>query len=690
LTLVHYVNEAAWPTCQDALLAREFTEAPCPGCGTVYQMSTPLVLELPARDLLVFATPAGDDEGLDDGFHAYLGTILPHLPPEMAEATLRRPYSFVDGLPGLRALLRAFADQPYDQPPERQPAEPEPLGMGTLVGYPYGKLFFYYPDQLPAQSLVDLATRLAYDLDAAGRRAEALELFLGVIDRVGPSHPWLTQEAGRLALEAGLFDRASALLELTERQAHRWLAPTASFLDATPTRRAEDDAEPAGRPQPPATTPRGPVIGPTKHVVTRMRPASADSGVWHFPRMARAACPPDYTVASLLSALAFATASEARARESGVRDSSYTSIALHSATEDARGLLAAPEADPGSFWLEYVLVRWGIDLASLDGAGPDEPRATLTRAAATARAIDRQLAERSVTDFFLESARRHLRTRGYARLNRGGGGPAEPLHRALGRAPERILADCRDAFANAVGLEELIDWFRVFAPVIARVVAGERRAGAGAGDLSAPLTELQAFQETAFDGHVTQGEIDFLRELALTFRQRGEGELADLFDRFVARIFEEGDKSEAASHCHYRRTRKGCKHCGEEAGYVDWFIINTHVRPDLARLVKSGGVLHPSCHYCGLRFDQGSPLLFCNPQANQYLALYPAADEENERRLEAMISNYFRDLPPAFMGNKRSILRASKYVTGWQNADDYAIVSRVTDVREFQQIVSGR
>ena len=56
---------------------------------------------------------------------------------------------------------------------------------------------------------------------------------------VGPHHPWLMQEAARLALALKKRERAEYFLGLALKARHRWLAVTASFLDATPRRRDE-------------------------------------------------------------------------------------------------------------------------------------------------------------------------------------------------------------------------------------------------------------------------------------------------------------------------------------------------------------------------------------------------------------------------------------------------------------------
>jgi hypothetical protein len=404
-SLVHYINETAWPDFADTLFAQEFGEVTCNGCGNTYELSPPLVLDLPSRDLVVFATPVGDDEGVDKGFHDYLKLILPHLPPALAESAAGRPYTFVEGLPGLRALLSVFAGRPYSQPPVQRPADPEPFRSSGLDGFQYGKVFFYYPDQVPARDLVRLADEVAAELDEAGQTRQALDLVLGVVERIGGSHPWLTLQAGRLALNVGLADQAQDFLARAERQRHRWLAVTASYFDATPTRReGEDHGPPVRRAEPASVLPRGPVLGLMKHTVTFKQPALEDHGLWHFPRMASVSCPAEYTPLRIASAFALTFGAVARAEGEGMRFSAETSIYWDSALQNGRELLAEPEAppwalagflarrgdpvadDPASLWQNVDPERLANQAAQMRAAGLTAIAAALEARVATARA----------------------------------------------------------------------------------------------------------------------------------------------------------------------------------------------------------------------------------------------------------------------------------------------------------------
>ena len=80
----------------------------CVGCGHVFQVRAPLLLDIPMRNLLVFVTHRGDDGGVDNGFRMFLERMSSLLPSSVAERARTTPYTFVHGFRGLFALLDAF------------------------------------------------------------------------------------------------------------------------------------------------------------------------------------------------------------------------------------------------------------------------------------------------------------------------------------------------------------------------------------------------------------------------------------------------------------------------------------------------------------------------------------------------------------------------------------------------------
>jgi hypothetical protein len=65
-------------------------------------------------------------------------------------------------------------------------------------------------------------------------------------------------------------------------------------------------------------------------------------------------------------------------------------------------------------------------------------------------------------------------------------------------------------------------------------------------------------------------------------------------------------------------------------------------------------------------------------------------NDEGETRLREATNNYLEALPSEYRGNRPITAHASKFVTGWNNDDQYVIVSRVRSFDEFLKILSSR
>jgi hypothetical protein len=299
--------------------------------------------------------------------------------------------------------------------------------------------------------------------------------------------------------------------------------------------------------------------------------------------------------------------------------------------------------------------------------------------------------ESSENRFFLLQAACHIRRRLLLELQQSPDELASELKPRLWRAGSELVLEAREAFANSVGLAELIDWFRVFVSDIARVLAEALRKQKEGISKSAfrLLSGLQKFALSAFNNAVTQAELDFLEETSRGLRNV-DSDIAELLEFFVMRVHDEGNRAIHTYYCQYQVVQEKCPVCLQEGRVFQWSIINIKDRPDLAALVRSGKAVIPACRLCGSDLKRQFPLLYCDPAANQYLLLCPQQDEAGEEKLNSATFKYFEHLPLEYRDNRPRILITSDYFgTEWKNDEQHVIVSRVRNQLDFSKIVNS-
>jgi len=258
----------------------------CQSCGRSFGVTTPIVVDIPSRDIMVFVTHMGDDGGVEAGFRTWLRYCAKLLPKDVMQAVATRPYTFVHGWSGLEAMLAMLAGNAYHPaPPPYKHATADELRFEGLKGYLYGTAFFFYPRfnavSEIASTLLDFSTGAEHDV----ARRDLAALLQLVLETLREDHPWLSQELGRLYLDLNQKDEAMHWLKRALVAQHQWLAVTTSFMDATPGTNDEQDEGGSSFPGG-AMAVNGPVTG-TRHAVTRIYPANRDFGLWCFPEMER-------------------------------------------------------------------------------------------------------------------------------------------------------------------------------------------------------------------------------------------------------------------------------------------------------------------------------------------------------------------------------------------------------------------
>jgi hypothetical protein len=151
-------------------------------------------------------------------------------------------------------------------------------------------------------------------------------------------------------------DSSSYLLQRGVDAQHTWLAVTASFLDATPRRREEDE-EPAPQLSAAETRRLGRHVDSQRHTLLRQFPAEEDYGRWYFPLSEQCSISSAYSLEDLGAIFGHVL----RGFELLFRgqDRPWTGWAQFWWQEAVRDALAAAESYDqfrSSFWREYIPV----------------------------------------------------------------------------------------------------------------------------------------------------------------------------------------------------------------------------------------------------------------------------------------------------------------------------------------------
>ncbi|GAA1006137.1 hypothetical protein Aple_097280 [Acrocarpospora pleiomorpha] len=399
----YYVDLDEWPDFRRTLDEDRLGKIQCDTCGDIAEVKFPVIVEIASRNLLIFATHGGDDGGVESGFVAVLDRAAAMLTSVVAERARRRPYTFVHGYRGLRVLLDALDGVPLPKPaPPYAHAPDTGRHFSTLHGYRYGDLFFHYPGQRTVDDLVCALLHWSAGVTDAAEMKKIVAVAEGILRIIGPHHPWLVHELGRLYLELGEFDEAQRLLELASSAQHCWLAVTASILDATPATRADVESQSAELPHATPATVRSDVCS-VRHTVTRQRPAYKDYAFWHFPEMEQNAHPSGYTTQTVHEARGLAVGYLSRyfIDESRSVFPSFSIAFGNVLTGTKENIEAVADAEPEAvrgFWWHYVLARW---------LGHTNEHDSLVQEIDTA--IADLAAEADLERFYLEGAARELR-----------------------------------------------------------------------------------------------------------------------------------------------------------------------------------------------------------------------------------------------------------------------------------------
>ena len=361
--IIYFVREDDWPEFRNLLNSGAIEDARCDHCGEVIKTRSPLIYEIPHRNLIAFATHGEDDGGALPGFEKWKENCRIVLDQSVFATLEKRPYTFVQGWNGLAALLDCFDG---NEAPISDGGDGEALdSIMAGYGYIYGNLFFYHAGYGLVERLSSLMLAIASVAEESGKQAWALEVLHRTFGIMGAYHPWCVHEAGRLALAAGELEVAEEHLRKAVELRHSFLAVTASYLDATPTAREDGPTQSSSLPH----AQRGDALGDVtanRHVVTLTFPRTRDLGKWCFEETEKFATPESHTLDRALMCYAIAIAEFERNITRDRLPVSPLHVLKFSATiQHALELLEYSDEDGRMAFFEvYVQTAWSIDSAS--------------------------------------------------------------------------------------------------------------------------------------------------------------------------------------------------------------------------------------------------------------------------------------------------------------------------------------
>ncbi|HKO59178.1 MAG TPA: CpXC domain-containing protein [Thermoanaerobaculia bacterium] len=291
LRVVYFVDLELCPAYASAVRTDWVERNDCRHCGATLRARSPVIVECPGQNLLVFTTHTGDDGGVEQGFRQWLGFVRAVVPDDVYARLLARPYTFVHGWTGLAALFDVFDGKSPVAPMPPYPHEVDDDGFAVepLDGYAFGPLQFWQPMHRAIQAAVHLLLGVTTQVESVEERQWIVAVLQVVAGQMEDTpHVWLEEEIGRQCLILGERARAREHLRRAQALYHSWIAPTASFLDATPTRRSDGTHAESVASASDAALLQRPVTS-IRHTVTALWPHTADYGLWYFPKMAAAA-----------------------------------------------------------------------------------------------------------------------------------------------------------------------------------------------------------------------------------------------------------------------------------------------------------------------------------------------------------------------------------------------------------------
>jgi CpXC protein len=715
--VLYFVNIEEWPELHSQIDVLREQTADCMSCGHRAPVRSPLIVEVPRHNLLIFVTHSSDDEGVETGFGTWLG-YAEQLTGEVMETARTRPYTFVHGWTGLAALLALLSGEEAEAaaPPYAHETDDQ-QGLSQIAGYIHGPLFFYYPEHRAVRVVVGTLLHFADDAASEQRAKRIRRLILRCMEIVGDSHPWLRREAGRLSLLAGEHEIAEEWLTKTIEAEHCWLTPTMSFVDGTPIRRA--GATPQGTHLPHALPSEG-LRDVTRqfHSVCQTFPRKKDYGLFYFPRMERAAASPNYTLRNIGRSLSRLLADLERELDTYAHDEFMNMFTFQSVgilryetlmfLEDLEKAGGSPE-DEHALWDEYVRSRFDIEL-------PEElPHEyvlikLLTEAITSALSHVRLLLHAlpddakefrddlfdarigiSIHDIrrFLTGCLKHVRRRLDETVEGLLEASLEDSSIPVVRDVDDIVSEFCDYIGASVQPEEVCDYLICYAGAVCPYFGTDRNTDDLAEHmLRAHVRHIRAVTEALQAAPSILERRRTIRQSVEAFAGMGVPGLNRMMQAAHERL-----SAETAA-CDGERSGYGlhtleCPKCKSSAQYIAWHLVDTSERPALKTYVKAGSIHRIYCYYCYHALKRPSHLLYCCPEEDKFFLWIPPGLPAAGDELNQTVFRFFSSVPADYNKGRVSPVIVDKYATGWRNAERHSLVFKVRDDEQFIRLAMG-
>lgn len=357
-----YVYDQAWPDFTTYALDTNFGGFLCKHCKKYVCSNCPFIFDSSRLQLLTFIVHSEDNTEIERNFKRHLEEACRYLPDKLVQDIKKKPYTFVHGCKGWQAFLKCLHGIELD---DQRPFE-EDSDYHVLYGYIYGKLFFYYPDQYNARFITKGFIEAARNHSSQDRHDLAYEVLLESTKIIGTTDQWLIQDLGAEAMRLGKMGEAKFWLSKAIELQHKWLAPTLSFLDPTPRRRADGETQDSSLPHvAPALTLSS--VTSSRHSVVELSPPVPDYGLWYFPQLLESVIPEEhFSIDKMAIAHGIALGELEYSFRQGEKNFTQGTIAIFSILRDyiigymQEGITTNQIGVANQIWREYALRRWRI------------------------------------------------------------------------------------------------------------------------------------------------------------------------------------------------------------------------------------------------------------------------------------------------------------------------------------------
>lgn len=196
----------------------------------------------------------------------------------------RKPFVFVNGWNGLRNFFSILRGEDFNFSRQKNPSPffNEVTAFPPVYGYSYGQIFFHFPADFFLHGIIESALKISICYKHHRLFSDAINFVKTVSQLLQHKSPEILKELGLLYMLVKNNQEAKHYLALSKEYNFRWLAPTFSTLDATPSKREDGQTQDSSLPHAVPILTRQKFTD-TAHTVLKAFPTVADDGICDFP-----------------------------------------------------------------------------------------------------------------------------------------------------------------------------------------------------------------------------------------------------------------------------------------------------------------------------------------------------------------------------------------------------------------------